>query len=248
METDPRFAALLRFFEGLPRQGPGDDRYTEHLYALLDLPPAPRTADLGSGSGAASLVLARLGAEVTAVDIHRPFLAQLEATAAAAGLGERVRTLTASMDDLPAGTGPFDLVWSEGAVYIIGFDRGLALWRDLVVPGGYLVVSEMTWLEDDPPEGAKGYWEKAYPAMRTVAENEAAVRAAGYAWLGSVRLPDATWETFFRPQRERCAEWRARGPTPEEAAAIEEIEEEIRLFEAYPEAFGYVFYLMRWEG
>lgn len=51
-----------QFFESLPRQGPGDDRYTETLYRLLpNLPKDPKIADMGCGTGAQTLVLAKPG-------------------------------------------------------------------------------------------------------------------------------------------------------------------------------------------
>ncbi len=242
---DPYIETIVSFFLGLPREGPGDDRYREHLFSLLDLPPSPRVADMGCGTGAASLVLARLGATITAVDRVPEFLDRLTLRAERAGLADRIRTLEASMDAIPPGYGPFDLIWSEGAVYSVGFDLGLSAWRELLAPGGYVVVSEMSWLVDDPPRGVREYWERAYPGMRTISENEGAVRAAGYHWLGSVLLPVEAWETFFIPQHERIAEWRGRAMTTREADLVREVEEEIRLFETFPGVFGYVFYLMR---
>ncbi|KAF5063395.1 Methyltransferase domain protein [anaerobic digester metagenome] len=238
---------IVSFMLGLPREGPGDDRYTEHLYALLALPPSPRVADMGSGSGAATLVLARLGADVTAVDLVPEFLQRLARRAEREGLSDRVRTMAVSMDAVPADVGPFDLIWSEGALYTIGFDRGLTVWRDLLVPEGYVVVSEMSWLVDDPPAEAWEYWRTAYPGMRSVAENEAAIRAAGYRWLGSVLLPDEAWEAFYVPQRERLAEWKNRALSAREEDLVREVEEEMRLSAAHRTAYGYVFYLMRRE-
>ena len=245
---DPYIETIVRFFLPLPREGPGDDRYTEHLYRLLDLPEAPRTADMGAGSGAATLVLARLGASVTAVDLIPAFLDRLRTRATEQGLGDRVRTLEASIDAVPATEGPFDLIWSEGAVYNIGFAEGLRAWHPLLAPGGYVVVSEMSWLADDPPAEVQMYWEAQYPGMRTIAQNEAAVREAGYRWVGSVLLPDEAWDAFYAPQRARIEEWRAGGATPDEAILIREIEEEMRLSGAFRSFYGYVFYLMRREG
>lgn len=242
---DPYLETLVSFFLGLPREGPGDNRYTEHIFSLLDLPRSPRVADMGCGSGASSLVLARQGAHITAVDQVPEFLRQLARRVEHEGLSGRVRTMEASMDRVPAAAGPFDLVWSEGSVYTVGFDRGLAAWRDLLVPGGYVVVSEMSWLVDDPPAEAREYWKAAYPGLRSIAENEKAVRAAGYRWIGSVLLPDAAWEAFYVPQRERLAEWNNRTLTAHEADLVREVEEEMRLFAAHRTTYGYVFYLMR---
>ena len=42
------------------------------------------------------------------------------------------------MEHLPFGKEEFDLIWSEGAIYNIGFQRGLKEWREYIKPGGYI--------------------------------------------------------------------------------------------------------------
>lgn len=246
---DAHLETLLRFVAALPREGPGDERLTAQLYGLLtDLPVRPRAADMGSGSGAATLALARAGARVTAVDLSPLLLQRLNERIVGEALTESVRTLQTSMDAVPEDEGPFDLIWSEGAIYNVGFDAGLRAWRHLLAPGGYVVVSDLSWLVDDPPREVQTFWRAAYPGMRSVVANAAACGAAGYRWLGSIRLPDASWDAFYSAQRERCREWRTGYPTPDEAAVIAEVEEEMRIHTAYRATYGYVFYLMQWPG
>ncbi|ADO70164.1 class I SAM-dependent methyltransferase [Stigmatella aurantiaca] len=75
--------ALFHLFNGLPRQGPGQDASTrEALHRLPRQPEAPRVLDLGCGTGKQTLVLAQeLKVPILAVDSHAPFLSQLEAEA-----------------------------------------------------------------------------------------------------------------------------------------------------------------------
>ena len=153
---------------------------------------------MGSGSGAATLALARAGARVTAVDLSPLLLQRLNERIVGEALTESVRTLQTSMDAVPEDEGPFDLIWSEGAIYNVGFDAGLRAWRHLLAPGGYVVVSDLSWLVDDPPREVQTFWRAAYPGMRSVVANAAACGAAGYRWLGSIRLPDASWDAFYR--------------------------------------------------
>ena len=53
--------------------------------------------------------------------------------------------------------GSFDIIWSEGAIFVIGFEKGLREWRRLLTPDGYVAVSELSWLQSDVPKEAKTY-------------------------------------------------------------------------------------------
>ncbi len=75
---------------------------------------------------------------MTAIDIHRPFLAQLTAAAAAAGLSQFIETRELSMDALDYPSESVDLMWSEGVVFILGVAEALRLWRPMLKPGGIL--------------------------------------------------------------------------------------------------------------
>jgi SAM-dependent methyltransferase len=240
------------FFElhaGLPREGPGDDASTERALRLLPkLPARPRILDIGCGPGAQTLVLARAtGGTVTAVDVHQPFLDELMQRARAAGLAQNIHSLRASMDALPFEPESFDLIWSEGAIYIMGFERGLRAWQPFVRHGGYVVVSELSWLVDDPPAPARTFWEKAYPAMRPVAENLRTVERCGYERVAEFVLSKSAWlDDYYAPLARRMDAFeRARA---NDVAALEFLADqrrEIDLFHAHGDTYGYVFYLMR---
>ena len=79
------------------------------------------------------------------------FLDVLKARTSAAGVADKIGTLENSIGDLPFAPGEFDVLWSEGAIYTIGFAEGVGEWRRYLKPGGILVVSEITWLTDVRP-------------------------------------------------------------------------------------------------
>ena len=160
---------IFELHKDMPRQAPGSDSST--LRALRALGPfreGSKILDLGCGPGAHSLALAReTGASVTAVDIHQPYLDQLEENAAAEGLSGLITTRNADMGQLPFASESFDLIWSEGAVYLLGFDHALREWARLLRPGGRMAVTEISWLHPEPPEEIRKFWNVAYPAMRS---------------------------------------------------------------------------------
>jgi SAM-dependent methyltransferase len=238
---------MFRLFEGLPRQGPGSDACTrEALRRLGALPAAPRVLDLGCGSGRGALVLAEeLQTKVVAVDVHQPFLDQLRATADARGLGHLIEPRCADMAAPGVPAGSIDLLWSEGALYFLGFEEGLRLWRPLLTPGGCVAVTECSWLTDSPPAEVAAYFREGYPGMAGIEQNIERARSAGFEAFDHFTLPpEAWWDEYYRALEARMASLTPQAD-PELAAAIAETRREIELYRRHGDVYGYVFYLMR---
>jgi SAM-dependent methyltransferase len=238
---------MFRLFEGLPRQGPGSDACTrEALRRLGALPAAPRVLDLGCGSGRSTLVLAQtLRTKVVAVDNHQPFLDQLQAAARQRNLSHLIETRCEGMATPGMPSGSVDLLWSEGAIYFLGFEHGLCLWRPLLAPGGCVAVSECSWLTGNPPAEAAAYFGAGYPGMAGIAENLERARAAGFEVVDHFTLPPAAWwDEYYAPLARRITEL-APEADPELAEIISETRQEIELYRRHHDSYGYVFYLLR---
>jgi SAM-dependent methyltransferase len=181
---------------------------------------------------------------VTAVDLHEPFLRRTRRAAAEAGLGGRVCVERASMSALPHPDGVVDLLWCEGAAYLMGVDAALAAWRRLLRPGGALVFSDAVWTTDAPSPEAAGFWAAGYPAMRDVPATVAAAEAAGYDVVATHLLPDADWtDEYHGPLTAAIDAW----PDPDAATAavLAEARLEIDLRAAHRDEFGYAGFVLR---
>ena len=241
-------AALQALFSGLPQYGPGSNASTRKALSLVpDLPPSPRIFDLDCGGGRQSLELARqLKTKIVAVDLHQPYLDELQQAASKQSLGHIVETRCISMDNLIEPLESIDLIWSEGAAYTIGVENALSLWRPLLRPGGLLAFTELTWFSDSPPEPAAAYWGNAYPDMSTVAANQAKATQAGYEVIGHFPLPPADWTAFYQALNDRIKMLQPQAQDwPELASVILETEQEVRMFQGYSDHYGYVFYILR---
>lgn len=241
--------AFFSLYEGLPRQGPGSESSThEALQRLGTLKKPLRVIDLGCGSGASTLLLAReLQSPVVAYDQHAPFLEALTANAEQEGLKSLIQVRQGDFTQLEDPPCSYDLVWCEGAAYLIGFERALTLWRPLLAPGGKVALTELTWLVDMPSDEPRLFWKKAYPGMTNREGNCHSAQRVGYSIIDTFTLPkDDWWNEYYRPLRRRIATFRANHTVPRTIEAIlAETEREMDIVERYSDEFGYVFYLLQ---
>jgi SAM-dependent methyltransferase len=246
MDERTMFSLLVDLHRDGPRQGPGSDAETLRALELtrLDRDAALRVADIGCGTGASTLVLARNlpAAEIVAVDLFPEFLKVLTERARLAG---RIETLAASMDALPFETESLDLIWSEGAIYNMGFAAGLAAWRPFLRPGGMLAVSEITWLGPDPPEEIRQHWLGEYPEIATAAEKITTLERAGYDLRGFFTLPETCWlDHYYEPLAARLPAFLARhAGSPEAAEIAADGRREIDLYRRFKAWFSYGFFI-----
>ena len=248
---DDHLQLLVDLHRGQARQGPGSDAETRRALDLTRVDPAAplRAADIGCGTGAAALALAAQlpHAQITAVDFLPPFLDVLTERARERGLGERIRPLAASMEALPFAPESLDLIWSEGAVYNVGFARGVRAWRRFLKPGGRLAVSEITWTTARRPREIQDYWTAAYPEIDTAGAKIRILMESGYTVMGYFTLPSGCWlGRYYRPLQAGLrgfVERHGGSPAAQEIAAAEE--REIRLYEAYGAYYSYGFYAAR---
>ncbi|NES99391.1 MAG: methyltransferase domain-containing protein [Sphaerospermopsis sp. SIO1G1] len=237
--------ALINLHCGLNRQGPGDDEFSRFILSQLPvLPPKPRIADLGCGTGVATLLLAKYyHSQVIAVDFSSDFIQELEIKAKQAGLEDLITAIHGDMAKLDWPPASVDLLWSEGAIYNLGFKDGLQLWYPLISPHGIAVISEMSWFLEDVPEPVTQYWQASYPTMGTEAENIETATRCGFKVLATYKLPShCWWYNYYQPVRERFKEIES---TPINQSVISEMEEEMRLFESFSDFYGYTFYVLQ---
>jgi ubiquinone/menaquinone biosynthesis C-methylase UbiE len=237
---------FMELFADLDRLGPGSEACTRRALEMVPrLPDSPRVLDVGCGSGASTKVLARaLAGEILAIDLHDTFLRRLQNDLSDPGLRSRICLCRADMAFLPCVDSSFDLVWGEGSIYIVGFERALQSCRRLLKPGGALAVSELTWLVPDPPPQAVEYWNEEYPALTTWERNVDALRRCGYEPIGEFPLPDAAWRAYYDPLRERLADFRERHRGSADAEAIaDSLQAELEIRDRFGELYSYVFYI-----
>ena len=151
------------------------------------------------------------------------------------------------MDDLPFKDAAFDVLWAESSIFIVGFEEGLASWKRLLRPGGYLCLTEAVWFTDQPSPEAVAFWNDCYPAITRVPENRAIAEHAGYEVVATFPLPASVrWDDYYTPLIKRLPDLkRAAVGNPDAEALVAFSEWEIEMHQKHGGEYGYAFFILR---
>ena len=241
---------LIDLHKRAKRQGPGGDEETRKAIDLarLDSSTPLKIADIGCGTGSSAMILAQqLNAQVTAVDFLSEFLEVLKDNTKNEGLTEKINPLACSMDNLPFSDGEYDVIWSEGAIYNIGFEKGIKDWKHFLKPEGILVVSEITWITATRPSELEKFWVGEYPEIDTASAKINILEKNGYSPVGYFVLPEHCWlDNYYRPIQTSFAKFLQRNGNSRSTQAIVAAEKtEIALYEKYKNHYSYGVYIAR---
>lgn len=241
------FDLINEYFTELERLGPGSPEETVRALGFIDnLSNKTQIADLGCGTGVQTMVLAQhTEATITAVDLYAGSIDKLNATAERLGLQHRVKGIVASMDNLPFQKEEFDLIWSEGAIANIGFEKGLNHWKDFLKKDGYVAVSYESWFTEERPAEIEKWWMDAVPEINTIGHNISIMQKAGYIPVAAFALPEHCWiDNYFVPQKARQEEFlKKHAGNKAVADMIAFLRREADLYLKYKQYYGYVFYI-----
>jgi ubiquinone/menaquinone biosynthesis C-methylase UbiE len=240
---------MFEIFSNLPRQGPGDNAFTRRAYRFLkDLPPKPSILDIGCGTGMQTIELAKMtNGKIMAIDFHQPYLDELSKKVEALNLTDKIEVLNKSMFELDFNEHQFDVIWSEGAVYIYGFENALRDWQKFLKNKGYFVFSEVCWFKGNIPGELDDFWLREYPAIKTIDENLELIEKYNLKTVAHFILPDSAWlDNYYIPLEKTIDVLKIKYKNDKDTLEeINSVSIEIDMFRKYSEFYGYVFFIMQ---
>lgn len=241
------FDLIFDFYKLVNRQGPGSVEITKlALNFIPGLPVSSKIADIGCGTGGQTITLAEnTSGHITAIDLSEKFIEILDKNVKQAGFEDRFTNLIGSMEDLPFSDNELDLMWAEGSIYHIGFEKGLREWHQYLKPGGYIAVSEVSWITKERPQEIEEFWVLNYDGIDTIPNKVAAMQNAGYIPIAHFVLPVNCWlENFYDLVEAAVDPFLKQQNNSEEAKQfIESQLTEINLYKKYKDYYSYVFYI-----
>ncbi|MBN2438562.1 MAG: class I SAM-dependent methyltransferase [Deltaproteobacteria bacterium] len=238
---------ICEYYSDLERQGPGSPGVTIKALGFIDnLTNESKIADIGCGTGGQTMVLAEHTAgHITGIDLFADFIDIFNANIQKMNLQDRVDGVVGSMDNLSFQNEALDLIWSEGAIYNIGFERGINEWHKFLKAGGFIAVSEVSWFTEKRPIEIDRFWKDAYPEIDIISDKVKQMQKAGYIPIATFVLPENCWtEHFYTPQvsvQEKFLKKHAGNKTAEEL--VKNQRHEAELYNKYKEFYGYAFYI-----
>jgi len=202
-------------------------KYTRKAFKLLPKFDEPHILDVGCGSGVPTIELARLSkGEVVGIDSNQSLLDELNSKIEREGLSKRVETIKCSMFKLDFPDENFEIIWVEGSIWAIGFEKGLKKWRRLLKPKGILVVHDL---------------------IKNVSNKLEKIPSFGYKLTNHFSLPEnAWWIEYYRPLERRINELRMRYKNnPESLKILEKYQNEINLVKKNYKHYSSGFYIMQ---
>jgi len=239
---------FYELFRSLPRGGPGDNKYTRKAFSYLkNLPSEPFILDIGCGHGVQTLELARISkGKIIALDNYQPFLDVLMQNTKEAGFDSRIITKNQSMLEMDFKNSTFDIIWSEGAIFVMGFRNALKKCNQLLKNKGYFVVSEAVLLLPNLPKPLKEFWDKMYPDIKDIKSNISMIEDEGFNVLSHFTLPKSCWVDFYSQMNEKIKELKKKYHNNKTALQVfDNFEKEEKMYDDYSDYYGYEFFIMQ---
>ncbi len=240
---------IYELCEALPRSGPGDNESTRRAFnSIPRFQTTPLILDIGCGQGMQTVELAKISnGKVIALDIHQAFLDLLMEQAKKYRVAEKIIPKNISMLDMDFEEKTFDIIWSEGALYLMGFQNGLKRCYELLRNKGYLAVTELVYTVSDPPPQVMEYFEDEYPDIKNIGENIETIKEEGFSLISNFTLPESSWlNNYYLPIENELPRLFRKYQGNEIALTIfEGFRNEVDFYRKYSRFYGYEFFIMQ---
>jgi len=173
------------------------NKYTRKAFKILPKCKSPHILDVGCGSGVPTIELAKISdGHVIGIDIDETSLNLLRKKMQETELHNRVSVIKESIQTMDFPEESFDIIWAEGSIFAIGFEKSIKKWRRFLKPNGFLVIHDENKDKTRKLESLTKY---------------------GYSLIAQFELPDNLWwREYYTPLEQLIQQFRYKYPDDSE--------------------------------
>ena len=243
---------LYELCEALPRSGPGGNEHTRRAFnAISHNLQQPLILDIGCGQGMQTIELAKISnGKIIALDNHQAFLDILMERAKKERVEKNIVSQNMSMLNMNFKEKTFDIIWSEGALYIMGFQNGLKKCRNLLKANGFMAVTEPVYTTSNPPNQVIEYFDSEYPNIKNIKKRIEIIKKEKFNLISNFTLPQSAWlDNYYLPMENELIKLNKKYLGNKEALAmLDPMQKEIDFYKKFSKFFGYEFFIMQKTG
>lgn len=202
-------------------------KYTRKAFSLLPLMDKPRILDVGCGYGIPTIELAKLSdGDIMGIDIDQKSLNRFKKIIEEKNLSHRITIINCDLLKNNFSDESFDLIWAEGVLNFIGFQKGFEACYRLLKEGGFLVIHE---------------------AIITLKRNKHVIKNCGFQIYDKFLLPEgAWWNEYYEPLEREIRQFNEDNLDDDASKMINQIKHEITLVKNYSsEELDCAFYILQ---
>lgn len=227
----------------------GDNESTRRAFGMIPhFQTPPFILDIGCGQGMQTIELAKISnGNIIALDNHQPFLDLLVDQAKKQKVEKKITPMNISMLQMDFDEETFDLIWSEGALYFMGFQNGLKRCHQLLKEKGYLAVTELVYTIPNPPAAVLEYFESEYPDIKPIEESIEIIKREGFDLISNFTLPETAWlNNYYLPMELELPRLNEKYQGNGVAQAVfNGFQREADFYKQYSNFYGYEFFVMK---
>jgi len=119
------------------------NKYTKKAFDFLPKIKNPNILDIGCGTGVPTIALAKLSSgQIIGIDIDEISLNLLRGKIQELGFHNRVSVIKGSINTMDFPEESFDIIWAEGSLFVMGFEKSIKKCSSFIKPNGFLVVHD----------------------------------------------------------------------------------------------------------
>ena len=181
----------------------------------------PQPGDTGLDEGVGHTKFAVIG-----IDIDQLALDKFASKIPDSGFSDRVKALNCSLINMNFPDESFNIIWSEGSIYAIGFEKGLKEWKRFLKSDGYMVIHD---------------------EQGNVREKLDQISVCGYNLMGYFLLSQDTWRReYFDPLEKLVNEFQPKlTDDPKSSDELIQAQEELEMFRKNHERNSSAYFIMK---